>query len=112
MSYPQASIKGSETRVLSSKNTGMKYLISVGMPHLYSDKSKKIWPVVYLLDSNLYFGMITEIMRSMSWCGMTRDALVVGIGYASDSPLEEAWHEVMAWRYTDLTPIRDEQEEA
>jgi predicted alpha/beta superfamily hydrolase len=112
MTFPKASIKGSETRVLHSKDTGMTYLVSVGMPHRYSDKSKKKWPVVYLIDSNLYFGMITDIIRSMSWCGMTSDALVVGVGYASDSPLDEAWHEVMARRYKDLTPIRDEDEEA
>lgn len=39
---------------------------------------------------------------------MTRDAIVVGIGYATDAPLEEAWHQVMALRHLDLTPERDE----
>ncbi|MGW8318623.1 MAG: alpha/beta hydrolase [Candidatus Promineifilaceae bacterium] len=100
--------EGSETLVLRSDFTEKEYLISLGLPHLYHDEPGKKWPVVYLLDANYYFGMITDMVRSMSWCGMTRDAVVVGIGYATDAPLEEAWHQVMAWRTMDLTPERDE----
>jgi hypothetical protein len=66
---------------------------------------------VYLLDANYYFGMVTDIVRSMSWCGMTQDAIVVGIGYVAEAPLEEAWHDVMAMRTHDLTPGQDEEYE-
>jgi len=109
MSHQKAMINGTETRVLQSKNTQMKYRISIGLPHLYPDAPEKKWPIVYLIDSNLYFGMVTDIVRSMSWCGMTTDAIVVGIGYTTDAPLEEAWHDVMAWRHQDLTPVQDEE---
>lgn len=108
ISNNNAVIKGTETPVLRSDHTSQEYLISLGLPQLYPDEPDKKWPVVYLLDANYYFGMVTDMVRSMSWCRMTRYAMVVGIGYTTDAPLEEAWHQVMLWRHLDLTPERDE----
>jgi predicted alpha/beta superfamily hydrolase len=108
MPFRKASIKGTETRVLRSQHTKKKYLISLGLPHRYPNEPERKWPVVYLLDANFFFGMTTEIVRVMSWCGSTQDAIVVGIGYATDKPPAEAWRQIMAWRANDLTPERDE----
>ena len=108
MSNRNAVIKGTETWVLRSDLTGKEHLISLGLPHLYPDEPEKKWPVVYLIDANYYFGMVTDIVRSMSWCGMTQDAIVVGIGYVAEARLEEAWHDVMVMRDHDLTPGQDE----
>jgi predicted alpha/beta superfamily hydrolase len=108
MPFREASIKGTETRVLRSRHTEKKHLISLGLPQRYRNEPEKKWPVVYLLDANFFFGMTTGIVRVMSWCGGTQDAIVVGIGYATDKPPVEAWHQVMAWRANDLTPEKDE----
>lgn len=67
MSNDNAVIKGTETLLLRSEHTSQEYLISLGLPHLYPDEPDKKWPVVYLLDANYYFGMVTDMVRSMSW---------------------------------------------
>ena len=69
------------------------------------------WPVVYVLDANWYFGMVTDIIRPMAWCGSTTDAIVVGIGYPEDKDPIEAFRESFTRRNADLTPVRDEAEE-
>lgn len=111
MTYGEAVIEGSETRRLRSEGTGKDYLISVSLPYGYHDDPQKQWPVVYLMDGNVYAGMVTEIVRSMAWCGPTSDAIVVGIGYATETQLGDAWFERLAMRMDDLTPVRDEERE-
>lgn len=111
MTYQVAVIEGSEMRVLRSELTGKDYLISVGLPYGYYDEPEKKWPVVYHIDGNVYFGMVTDIVRSMAWCGPTSDAVVVGIGYATETQLGDAWDERLDLRYQDLTPVRDEEHE-
>jgi len=75
MTYQAATIEGSETRVMQSELTGKDYLISVSL--LYGDQGEpeKKWPVVYHMQGNEYFGMITEIVRSMAWCEPAIDAI-------------------------------------
>jgi predicted alpha/beta superfamily hydrolase len=105
---------------MTSEQTGRTYRISIGLPYAYHksrgsggpfDKPLERWPVVYLVDGDLYFGMVTDIVRAMAWCGSTTDAIVVGIGYPQDKDPQEAWRDQYAWRNQDLTPARDEAEE-
>ena len=67
--------------------------------------------MVYVLDGSWYFGMVTDIIRPMSWCGSTSDAIVVGIGYGEDADPIAAFRESFTRRNADLTPVRDEAEE-
>jgi uncharacterized protein len=69
------------------------------------------WPVVYVLDANWYFGMVTDIIRPMRWCGSTSDAIVIGIGYPEGNNSIEAFRESFTRRNADLTPVQDEAEE-
>jgi len=124
MTVKQATILASEVRMMKSEFTGRKYRISIALPYAYFnplDKSYpfetplKKWPVVYLTDSNWYFGMVTDIVRSMAWCGATTDAIIVGIGYPQGKDPKEAWRDWYAQRTNDLTPVRlekDEQDES
>ena len=107
----------SETRIMASKYSGRKYRISIGLPYAYHksrgsggpfDNPLEHWPVIYVVDGDLYFGMVTDIVRAMAWCGTTTDAIVVGIGYPQDKDPQEAWRNIYAWRSGDLTPARDE----
>jgi predicted alpha/beta superfamily hydrolase len=41
-------------------------------------------PVLYVLDGNAYFGVATQVARTLSLAGEVKSALVVGIGYATD----------------------------
>jgi uncharacterized protein len=120
MTTKPATILASEVRMMRSKYTGRKYRISVSLPYAYFkslvsawpfDKPLKKWPVIYLIDANYFFGMVTDIVRQMAWCGSTTDAIVVGIGYPEDKDPQEAFRDSIAWRLYDFTPVRDEGNE-
>lgn len=107
--------------LMDSKQTGRTYRISISLPYAYFNQPDgegwpfgdlpDRWPVVYVLDANWYFGMVTEIVHSMAWCGGTTDAIVVGIGYPEHENPQETWMQAMARRNLDFTPIRSEERE-
>lgn len=117
MTTKPATILASEVQMMKSKHTGRKYRISISLPYAcfksrlkawpFAEPLKK-WPVVYLTDANWYFGMVTDIIRPMAWCGGTTDAIVVGIGYPEDKDPQETWREAVARRSYDFTPVPDE----
>lgn len=116
MTSQPVTILGSELRLMDSRHTGRAYRITVSLPLGYAaspgevwpfDKIPDQWPVVYVLDANWYFGMVTDIIRPMAWCGSTTDAIVVGIGYAEDNDPIAAFRESFTRRDADLTPVRD-----
>lgn len=117
----QASRLATEVRLMESKATGKKYRISMALPFAYVDHSIKIppfdkplsaWPVVYLLDSDWYFGMVTDMVRAMAWCERTSDAIIVGIGYPEEESVGESWRKVAAMRTHDLTPMQSDGSES
>lgn len=114
-------IPSSEIRMLRSKHTGQKYRISISIPYasFKSDRRKwpfneplERWPVVYVIDGNWFFGMVTAMTRNMAWfekwTGTTTDAIVVGIGYPEDPDPQVALCDQEARRFHDLSPIQDE----
>ncbi len=113
----QTSLLATELRKMKSKAAGKNYQISIALPFNYGDDSINIgpfdkplaaWPVVYLLDSDWYFGMITDMVRIMAWCGRTTDAIIVGIGYPEEESILETWRKGFASRTYDLTPLHSE----
>jgi uncharacterized protein len=120
MTSQPATILASEVRMIESRHTGRHYRITISLPLGYAkapgegwpfNDTPAKWPVVYVLDANWYFGMVTDIIRPMAWCGSTTDAIVVGIGYAEAPDPIEAFRESFTRRNLDLTPVRDEAEE-
>ncbi|HSG43546.1 MAG TPA: alpha/beta hydrolase-fold protein [Anaerolineales bacterium] len=103
-----ATILGSELHTLRSKDTGKPYRITIGLPFEYYDKPSKKWPVIYLVDGNWYFGMVTDMVRVMALCETTTDAIVVGIGYPNNKK-KKRFHEDVFRRDFDLTPIANEK---
>lgn len=97
----------SEAHVITSEHTGRQYHIMIGLPHHYYDEPEKKWPVVYLADGNWLFGMVTDVVRLISWCKTTTDAIVVGIGYPQNKKAIRAGNEERFRRDFDLTPVRD-----
>src|SRR5690349_18278132 len=120
MTQQPATVLGSTVHLLTSQKTGRDYRITVALPLGYAtspgegwpfNRTLEQWPVVYVLDGNQYFGLVTDIIRPMAWCGETTDAIVVGIGYPqADDPIE-AFREYFTRRNADLTPVRNEEEE-
>lgn len=116
----QPSLLATELRKMKSKATGKNYRISIALPYAYVDDSIKFdlfdkpltaWPVVYVLDSDFFFGMITDMVRIMSFSGRTTDAIVVGIGYPEKETPQESVRNVLALRNDDLTPMQSEKSE-
>ena len=114
-----ASILSSETHILTSA-AGREYRISVALPLACDaapddawpfDQAPERWPTVYVLDGNWYFGLVADIIRPMSWCGGTSDAIVVGVGYREAEDPREAFRVSFTRRNLDFTPTRDEAEE-
>src|SRR5579871_2121494 len=117
MTAGPVTVLASEMHLMASQQTGRTYRITVSLPLGYTASAGEAWPfndtpaewpVVYVLDGNWYFGMVTDIIRPMSWCGSTSDAIVVGIGYAEDNDPKAAFRESFTRRDFDLTPVRDE----
>lgn len=65
-------------------------------------------PVVYLIDGNLHFGIAVDTMRIQACWPDVRDAVIVGIGYPTDSVPE-----ALTLRMDDLTtPVTDAMRQA
>ncbi len=110
--YPAATIPGTEVRTLYSQVVEQEYLISVALPFHYAKYPEKNYPVIYVLDANLYFGMVVEMARTLAirvpFCNEFPDALIVGVGYPSHGSVTEAYAQVMHLRMRDFLPLRDE----
>lgn len=113
--FPLATIPATEARTLQSALTGQDYLISVALPFHYEEHPDKAYPVIYVLDANLFFGMVVDMVRAMnvrvSFCNELPDAIIVGIGYPAGGSLAERHAQVMHWRMRDFLPLADEEAE-
>tara|TARA_R110002072_G_scaffold1409_1_gene11944 strand:+ start:6552 stop:7502 length:951 start_codon:yes stop_codon:yes gene_type:complete len=78
---PNAAVTLPDTEefVVRSEQTGNDYLIQVGFPVGY-EKGDKRYPVLYLLDSNAYFGMVHSLLHLMQLAGDFKP-IVIGVGY-------------------------------
>jgi predicted alpha/beta superfamily hydrolase len=113
--YPLATIPDTEVRVLHSEIADQDYLISVALPFHYAEHPDRRWPVIYVLDGNLYFGLVVDMVRAMNirvdFCNELPDAFVVGVGYPVDGSLSEMLHQVMHLRMRDFRRDREEESE-
>jgi predicted alpha/beta superfamily hydrolase len=110
---PPVSIPNSEVKTLSSKSVGQKYRILIALPINYAESNDR-YPVLYVLDADMAFAYVTDMVRSAASLRAVEplssyliarcvpDLIVVGIGYPT------TWFEQpKAWwsmRTRDLTP--------
>jgi len=83
--------------LLTSKINARAYRIMVSTPFLFDPAVA--YPVVYVLDANVFFGTVTDAIHFLSFAKNVAPAIVVGIGYQSD--------DLNVWvreRRLDLTP--------
>jgi uncharacterized protein len=81
----------------TSKVNGKNYRLFISVPA--GDAPEAGWPVVYLIDGNLHFGITVDTARIQACWPDTLDAVIVGIGYQTDSV-----QEALQVRNHDLTP--------
>lgn len=64
-----------------SKAVADTFSIFVNLPNNYNPQQKEKYPVVYLLDANLYFDIIATAITKYSEVGLAPAVILVGIGY-------------------------------
>lgn len=70
------------THTLTSDFSSEAYSLFVNLPPDYSKDNEKIYPVIYLLDGNVYFDPVVHSVVSYTKKKMiSADPIVVGIGY-------------------------------
>jgi uncharacterized protein len=97
-SYPRATIFHSEARSLVSSVVGQEFSIPVWLPPSYAE-SDRTYPVLYVLDANICFGMAVDVVTSLLFGQEIPEIIVVGIGYPIQSYAD--W---LKLRARDLTP--------
>lgn len=64
-----------------SKEVSDSFTISINLPNNYGKEKDKKYPVVYLLDANLYFDIIAAVLKKYEDVGLAPAVVLVGIGY-------------------------------
>lgn len=64
-----------------SKTVADTFSTFVNLPNGYNPQQTKKYPVVYLLDANLYFDIIATTINEYSEVGLAPSVILVGIGY-------------------------------
>lgn len=93
-------IPDTELQTLSSTYVDQEFKIFIALPRNYhGHHSSKVYPVLYVLDANGMFSMVTETIRMLQIYHEAPDLLIVGIGY----PVSD-FVETLGLRNRDLTP--------
>jgi uncharacterized protein len=82
--YPRTALFGTEERTLFCPTLGREYHLSVALPDSYG-KSTQAYPVIYVLDGDLFFGMAAGLTPLASWFSAAPEAIIVGIRYDMES---------------------------
>jgi predicted alpha/beta superfamily hydrolase len=82
--YPRKSLFDTEDRTIFCSNVGREYHLSVGLPQSYTTSNQK-YPVIYLLDGDLNFGMAAGLTTVSHLTQGTPEMIVVGINYDMES---------------------------
>lgn len=108
--YPAVTLINTEQRQLVSKLNNQEYELYISLPDNYAT-SDSTYQVIYLTDANQYFGLMSDMTRSLQWGSEMPEAIVVGIGYpiSSFKTDDERWTKWLAWRMRDLSPTNTAQ---
>jgi predicted alpha/beta superfamily hydrolase len=102
----QAAFSTTSTQILHSEQTGEEYQISIGLPLSYNRQSSRKYPLVVLLDANLFFNLLTDTARVMHMFQSIPEVIVVGIGYPIKSLIGEDFKRFVSHRVKDFTPAQ------
>lgn len=94
----QVCLENTEQFSITSKYVeGETYVILVGLPTGYSS-SQKSYPVLYVLDGDVFFGMAKEIATWLMFNEEIKDIIVIGISFGQGT---DVWYNK---RVRDLMP--------
>jgi predicted alpha/beta superfamily hydrolase len=103
---PKASFSTTETQVVHSISTNQDYQISIGLPFSYRPSSDLKYPLVVVLDGNLFFNLLTDTARLMHLSNSFPEVIVVGIGYPLKNLVGDDFKRFVAHRVKDFTPVQ------
>ncbi len=102
-SYPEAQIAGSEIRkITSSIVNGQEYVLQISLPAGYANSDKK-YPVVYLMDSQWDFPLVSALYGQQYYDGFIPEMIIVGITWGGDHPNPDSL------RARDYTPTMEKR---
>jgi uncharacterized protein len=81
--YPRKCLFDTEDRTIFCSSIGREYHLSIWLPQSYATSNQN-YPVVYLLDGDLFFGMAAGLTTISNWNG-TSEVIVAGINYDMES---------------------------
>ena len=84
-SAPKMEIPSTEVQRLKSSIDGQEYELYVYLPEGYST-STKTYPVLYLMDAQWDFPMVTGLVQSQADDGFVPQMIVVGITWGGNNP--------------------------
>ena len=96
----------SPKKIISSKITGQDYEVRIYLPNSYSNHLGQNYPVVYVMDGNLFGEMVSGIVRVMAFSAKYPEVIVTSVGY----PLllnNEGFKKFITLRGLEFTPSPD-----
>jgi predicted alpha/beta superfamily hydrolase len=98
--YPKVEIMNTELRGIYSDITFENYAINVFLPKSYDKSSSKKYPVVFVLDAQYNFGMVSYATRRLIKDELIPEVILVGISYRAN------YSTYINNRQRDYTPTR------
>lgn len=99
--FPSVTIKGSEIRTLTSRETGRTYDLYIQFSGA-RQKDKK-YPVLYVLDGQWDFKLMDSVVGGLHYDRFVPNMMIVGITYSGNDLNYDAL------RAMDLTPVAEKQ---
>src|SRR6185437_4289634 len=99
----EVTIPGSQTKTFSSSIVnGQEYVLQISLPAGYATSSKK-YPVVYLMDSQWDFPLLTALYGQQYYDGFVPELIIVGITWGGEHPNPDSL------RARDYTPTNEKR---
>src|ERR1041384_5543224 len=95
-------IAGSRVQKITSSIVNQEYVLQVYLPSGY-EKSTKKYPVVYLMDSQWDFPLVTAVYGQQYFDGFIPELIIVGITWGGVNPNPDSL------RARDYTPTNDKR---
>ena len=71
-----------QVKIIQSTSVEDDFYLYISLPHSY-EATDKSYPVLYILDSDIAYGMAASIARYLQFGGNIPELIIVGIGYGT-----------------------------
>ncbi|OGU60815.1 MAG: hypothetical protein A2V66_08660 [Ignavibacteria bacterium RBG_13_36_8] len=83
--YPEVNIPGTHVREIYSSIVDQEYKLYINLPRYYDDPNRT-FPVVYLLDAQWDFSLVSAIYGQQYYDGFLPELIIVGITWGGSNP--------------------------